>query len=270
MKLVSSFFVLLLSACAGVPTLEERRLTATALASERGWQGELIAGPPFVLAAFVPRHITPAQTLTIYLEGDGHAWQSSRSPSTDPSPIDPLALRLALAQPLGNAAYLARPCQYVLSITSSCASRYWMGARFAPEVIAGTSQAIDVLKTRFGADRLTLVGYSGGGAVAALLAQRRTDVERLVTVAGNVNPTAWTDFHHVTPLRESLDPMQARASLGQISQWHFVGSRDAVVPPKLITAFTAGMPKAKTITLEGYSHTCCWADNWPRLWASIQ
>ena len=270
MKLLSSFFVLLLSACAGAPTPEGRRLTANTLASARGWQGEVIAAPGFDLAAYLPNTITPAKSLTIYFEGDGHAWQNNRLPSTDPSPIEPLALRLALAQPAGNAAYLARPCQYVNAGASSCDSRYWTGARFAPEVITATSQAIDVLKTRFGAQHLTLVGYSGGAAVAALLAQRRTDIERLVTVAGNVNPTAWTTFHQVTPLRESLDPMQARALLGQISQWHFVGSRDTVVPPQLVAAFTAGLPKAQTITLEGYNHTCCWAENWPQLWASIQ
>jgi len=39
------------------------------------------------------------------------AWLAVPRPSQDPTPVDPLALRLALVQPTGNAAYLARPCQ---------------------------------------------------------------------------------------------------------------------------------------------------------------
>jgi hypothetical protein len=45
-----------------------------------------------------------------YQSGDGLAWLSSDVPSSDPTPLDPLALRLALAKPARNAAYLARPC----------------------------------------------------------------------------------------------------------------------------------------------------------------
>lgn len=270
MKYHSTVCILLLSACAGVPTPQGRGLAANALASAHEWQSEVIAGEVFDLVAYVPKVISPAASLTIYLEGDGHAWQSSRRPSTDPTPINPLALRLALAHPSGQAAYLARPCQYMSAAAKPCATRYWTGARFAPEVIAASSRAIDVLKTRFGASRLTLVGYSGGAAVAVLVAEERKDVERLVTVAGNLDHQAWTAFHKVTPLSESLDPMHNRAALGTVAQWHFVGSHDAVVPAHLITKFTSNLPKTQTITLKGYDHTCCWAENWPQLWATVK
>ena len=269
MKLTSSFLLLLLSACAGIPTPVARRQTANHLAAAQGWQGEYIAGEVFNLLAYHPKTISPDKLLTVYLEGDGHAWQTSRRPSTDPSPLEPLVLRLALAHPAGNAAYLARPCQYADESPQPCNARYWTGARFAPEVIAASSQAIDLLKTRFGAERLTLVGYSGGAAVATLLAQNRTDVERLITVAGNIDHKAWTTFHRVTPLSESLDPMLNRTRLGTLPQWHFVGSQDSVVPSQLVATVTLGMPNAKIITINGYNHTCCWADHWPQLWASM-
>lgn len=270
MKLFPAVVVLFLSACAGTPTPQERDLSAQALASARGWQSEVIEGALFDLVAYVPKAITPEASLTIYIEGDGHAWQSSRQPSADPTPINAVALRLALAHPSGQAAYLARPCQYVSAHAKPCAPRYWTSARFAPEVIAASSHALDVLKTRFGATRLTLVAYSGGAAVAVLLAEQRKDIERVVTVAGNIDHQAWTTFHHVSPLSESLDPMQNRAALGSMAQWHFVGSQDAVVPAHLTKMFTLGMPKAQTITIKGYDHACCWAENWPQLWAAVQ
>jgi hypothetical protein len=42
--------------------------------------------------------------------------------------------------------------------------------------------------------------------VAALVAARRTDVDRLVTVAGNLDPTAWAVYQHIQPLTGSLNP----------------------------------------------------------------
>jgi pimeloyl-ACP methyl ester carboxylesterase len=181
-----------------------------------------------------------------------------------------VALRLALAQPAGNAAYLARPCQYVNKPSKPCAPRYWTGARFAPEVIAATNEAIDDLKARFGASQLTLVGYSGGAAVAALVAAQRHDVQQLVSVAGNIDHTAWTTLHHLSPLSESLNPLQVRATLGAISQWHFAGSLDRVVPPRLIKSWVQGLPNVQLVVIDGYDHSCCWAENWPQLWATIQ
>lgn len=37
--------------------------------------------------------------LFVYIEGDGLAYLDARTPSTDPTPADPLALRLAAADP---------------------------------------------------------------------------------------------------------------------------------------------------------------------------
>ena len=131
--------------------------------------------------------------LTVYIEGDGLAWRTRSIPSTNPTPIDPVGLKLALAHPLGNAAYLARPCQYVGGHTArGCDQSYWTNKRFAREVIESSNEALTTLKLEFGARHLQLVGYSGGGAVAALLAAKRDDVIRLVTVAGNLEHLAWT------------------------------------------------------------------------------
>lgn len=252
------------------PSPAERQAVANTLAEQRGWTAIRLATDRFDLVAYLPAYPIAADILTIYIEGDGLAWVTGSQPSADPTPRDPLALKLALAQPDGIAAYLARPCQYVDMETTHCASRYWTEQRFAPEVIAATNQAIDQLKQKLSARRINLVGYSGGGAVAALVAARRTDVDRLVTVAGNLDHRAWTALHRVAPLSGSLNPMDERKALAHLSQWHFVGGQDKVIPSALAQAFAAGMPRARVVKIDPFDHQCCWVENWRRLWQEIQ
>ncbi len=260
--------LLALTACTSVPSADERAQLAQALAASHGWHRETLPTDSFAITAWLPPRIESTGDLVIYIEGDGLAWTASDTPSRDPTPLSPMALRLALAQPGGNAAYLARPCQYALE-TAHCEQRYWTSRRFAPEVIGAMNQATDDLKQRFRASRLILVGYSGGAAVAALLAARRTDVAGLVTVAGNLDHHAWTEWHRASPLTGSLNPADEEARLRRIPQRHFTGANDRIVPPALLEAFAAQMPDAKLEILEGYDHQCCWAENWPALWRSI-
>jgi len=262
-----------LAACMALPSPAERRHAVDALAQTQGWRALTIPAEPFDLVAYLPPAPAQASWLTIYFEGDGLAWITSTQVSPDPTPRDPLALRLALAQPEGAVAYLGRPCQYVHAEAGRCPSRYWTSDRFAPEVIAATDHAIDVLKRRFGASRLTLVGYSGGAAVAALVAARRTDVERLVTIAGNLDHQAWTTYHRVAPLAGSLNPADQLEALRPLSQWHFVGARDDNITPALVQGFADRFPAGQrpVVRIEpGFDHRCCWAEQWPRLWRESQ
>ena len=260
---------LLLLACTSIPTAVERRQSADTLAAGRDWRSIRIPSERFELVAYVPRRMAPAERLTVYIEGDGLAWVNASTPSSDPTPRDPLGLRLALAHPDGNAAYLGRPCQYLDTQVSACAQAYWTESRFAPEVIEAMSDGLSQLKARFAAKRLTLVGYSGGAAVAALLAARRGDVERLVTVAGNLDHRAWTMHHHVAPLSGSLNAHDASGQLSVVPQTHFVGGRDRVIPPVLAFAWGEGLlgPENRNLRLlPDFDHQCCWAKQWRELW----
>ncbi|WP_313056010.1 alpha/beta hydrolase [Pseudomonas lopnurensis] len=263
---------LLLSACASLPSAEDRRQTASLLAQQHGWSALTLPTQPFSLNAFLARAPRPQDQLWIYIEGDGLAWMSASRPSSDPTPVNPVALQLALAQPEGSAAYLARPCQYDEAPQATCLTRYWTTARFAEDVIAASDAAVDELKARHGARELTLVGYSGGAAVAALVAARRQDVVRLVSVAGNLDHHAWTTHHRVTPLRDSLEPVAQLQALAPVEQWHLAGERDRVVPVALIANFAARQVEPERVhllRLPDHDHGCCWAEDWPRLWREI-
>lgn len=262
--------VCILHGCANVPSPSDRKVQAEVLAQAAGWHAMLIKSPPFQLQAYLPEFSKQESALTVYIEGDGFAWSSSSTPSADPTPRDPLALKLALAQTQGNSAYLGRPCQYVEAEHTGCPQRYWTHARFAPEVIAATHEAIHVLKQRFGANRLTLVGYSGGAAVAALLAAERDDVELLVTVAGNLDHAAWTALHDIDPLVDSLNPAAFAEKLVKLPQVHFVGGKDVVIPPSLAYQWPQafrGPENSNIHVIVSFSHHCCWAENWQHLYS---
>jgi dienelactone hydrolase len=268
--------VALLAACTTLPDGSERAATASRWAATRDWQRMTLGGPPIELTAFGPpaHAVRRAQPLTVYIEGDGLAWLTPTRPSPDPTPLDPLALRLALAQPEGLAAYLARPCQYTgRRDTAQCPGALWTHARFSEQAVRATSQALDALVQRYGATRLHLVGYSGGAALAVLVAARRTDVASLTSVAGNLDPTHWTRVHGLTPLHDSLDPLERAPALGALPQWHFSGERDAVVPPDTAQRFMAHLPegsRAQGLRLPGFDHRCCWTEQWPALWRQSQ
>ncbi|WP_290975378.1 alpha/beta hydrolase [Herbaspirillum sp.] len=269
---------LCLAACGALPSAAERREAAQALASQHGWQQERIAAGGFDLVAWRPARYAGSapgaddERLTVYIEGDGLAWLNSSQPSDDPTPGNAMALKLALAQPRGNAAYLARPCQFTGTAAAGCDPAYWTGRRFAEEVVAATDQAIGILKRQAGARRLALVGYSGGGGIAALVAARRRDVDLLVTVAGNLDHRAWTALHHVSPLTGSLNPADAADRLLQVRQRHFVGGKDAVMPVAIATAYAERYPPGQRpeVRLEpGFDHRCCWVEAWPGLWRGL-
>jgi dienelactone hydrolase len=224
----------------------------------------------FVLRAYVPVQWSASDALTVYIEGDGQAWLTESQPSADPTPRHAMALALALRQPEGNAVYLARPCQFVEGgARRNCRPSYWMDQRFAPEVVSAMDQALSQLKQQRQAKRLRLVGYSGGGAIAALLAARRPDVAHLTTVAGNLDHATWTGLHHLSPLTGSLNPADLWRQLEGIEQLHFLGDADRTMPEQVAKSYRDKFPAEAPIALvhlSGFDHSCCWALEWPTLW----
>lgn len=260
---------LLLAGCANLSP-QDRWRHADELAAQAGWKKLSIATDTFNLTAFIPTDIEERDSLTIYIEGDGLAWLSRSRPSTDPTPLNPVGLRLAMRDPQGSAVYLARPCQYADENSArNCKQMYWTNARFSEAVIAASDQAVDALKRRFSARKLVLVGYSGGGAVAALVAARRNDIAQLVTVAGNLDHLAWTSMHRIPPLDASLNPVDAWKSLASIPQLHYVGGNDDVVNRAVTESFASFFSsgrRPKIIEIPEFSHSCCWVERWAEIW----
>ena len=259
--------VLWITAC--THDLAARRETAAVLAAQAGMQPVRFDAGRFVLAGEI-RMAGPRQSiLRVYLEGDGFGYISPTQLSPNPTPYNPVGLRLAAADPFPAVLYLARPCQYVTPPEArSCAPQYWSTHRFAPEVIDATNQAITQALAWTGTDRVVLIGYSGGGAVAALAAARRSDVVAWATVAAPLDHDAWTRWHAVAPLDGSLNPVDDAQRLAGLPQIHFVGTKDEVVPSEILRGFLkhegAGA-ETRLVVIPGFDHVCCWVARWPDL-----
>lgn len=248
-------------------SVESRVANADAMAEQAGWEKQTLHTEYFAIRSYSPSFDKNglSDPLTIYIEGDGLAWVSRTKASSNPTPINPLALALAMKDQ-GRAAYLGRPCQYVVDI--HCSAKYWTSERFAPEVIRSMNDAVSLVKAQRNAKQLVLVGYSGGGAVAALVAARRDDVVRLITVAGNLDTQKWTQQLNVSPLTGSLNPADYWEKLIDISQLHLVGEDDTSVPLFVAESYQARFPAEKKPEIKvvaGFDHHCCWSTQWPEL-----
>ena len=258
----------LLAACASSLDFGGTRESARAWAEARGFRESILHAGAFELTAFLRRPVSVESgvieageaVLTVYIEGDGAAWSSPYHPPRDPTPRRPLALALAAIDPSPTVAYLGRPCQYLgAAALVHCSSAYWVDKRFDPEVIEAYDQAINELKARFSARTLRLVGYSGGGNIAAILAMRRADVLSLIALASPLSLAAWIERHGLTPLLGALDPVREPGRLRAASYW--VGSRDDIVPPAVVQSFAERKGGAMHV-VKDYDHQCCWSADW--------
>ena len=236
------------------------------IAKEAGFAS--IELPDQRLRGFARRLPDPAKvaSVTVYVESDGAPWRMPDEPPHDPTPQRPMVLGRAIDDPAGAVAYLGRPCQYLApEQLAYCDPALWMLGRFGEDAVAAMDLAVTRIKANYGASEVNLVGYSGGGAMAALIAARRSDVSCLVTIAAPLDTDAWTAAIKVSSLSHSLNPADFAYKLAPMRQTHFRGGKDTVVPPATAQRFLDQTPSAVVIDKGRYDHQCCWRDDWKEL-----
>ena len=248
-------------ACALLIACQSPREALQQLAEEHGRQWEVLPGHAFPLFILTPQPAEKITRLRVYLEGDGHSWATATQPSLDPSPHNLLVPRLAVNDPTPNA-YLARPCQFVMA--AACQPALWTHRRFSQEVVTRLSQALDQLKQRYGNREFELVGYSGGAALALLLAAQRNDVTQVQTLAGNLSPRLWATLKGLSPLDGSLDPLDYRKRLALLPQRHFIGEADLIIPSGLADSYQHALdsPLSEFVHVQGANHDKGWEATW--------
>lgn len=216
------------------------------------------------ITAFASAHYKSATQLHIYLEGDGTPWFQGREPAIDPTAKNPLALKLMLQDPHPSV-YLNRPCYASLSIEPNCSPSMWTSGRYSAEVINSINQALDALKSHTKVKSFAFFAYSGGGALAVLIAATRQDVDRVVTLAANLDHRAWTKHFGYLPLSDSLNAIDVLPLDSNITRWHLIGKQDKTIPANILIAAAKTDTGAQIKEYENFDHLCCWEKSWPEI-----
>ncbi|PKR58537.1 alpha/beta hydrolase [Thalassospira lohafexi] len=235
------------------------------------WSAAYAETPHFTLKTYLSPQRAQQRPIVIYIEGDGFAWVRDNWVSPDPTPRDPFMLDVALRDDYFNAAYLARPCQYVIETGrgANCQSALWTDARFNEVVIADMSQAIDQLLSLRAHHGVVLVGGSGGGSVAMLVAARRNDIDAIVTLSGLLNHRAWSHYHKISSLGQSLNPADFYPKTASIPQLHLLAGEDTVIPVQLSQQELGHLMQLSPNSVNWrevpeIDHSCCWAGYWAK------
>lgn len=194
--------------------------------------------------AFWSRDTDETSPVHIYIEGDGHAFDQYGHPTSDPTPRGRLVRNMALQDASPNVAYLARPCQFIMS--QSCKTSDWTSGRFSEKIVSEMSDAV-----RFIAHGrpVVLIGYSGGAMMSGLIIANNPDldVREWITVAGILNHKDWTEELGDSPLSDSMN----LDMLPHIPARHYVAERDSVVSKVLSVKWLGA---ENIITVHGATH----------------
>ena len=246
-----------------------RYLHTADIAAKHHFKKELFESNSFSIMVY-SRIDSPGDDINIYIEGDGLAWINRNRVSTDPTPRNPVALKLATTDSAMNVVYIARPCQYVLATGNgrNCEKSDWTSGRFSERVVESVNEVLSAIKNESRSSGINLIGYSGGGAIAVLVAARRNDIKSLRTLAGNLDHDQFCRFHNVSAMHESLNAIDKAKAIAQIPQIHFVGAEDKTVPREIAENFVKAQGPgacAEVVSVKDVSHGKGWETTWDRL-----
>ncbi len=248
----------MLVACATPTERFDRRANAL------GFGLTTLQGAGFNHVAYVAGPLEPSDTLHVYVEHDGTPWLDLTFPSADPTPRTAMALEL-MARDAGPRLFLGRPCYFASKEEAGCTPLLWTHLRYSPQVIASMVAALRRFLTLHPFRRVVLIGYSGGGTLAWLMAANVPETSEIITVAANLDTDDWTRIHDYSPLAGSLNPALMPPLPSTIVQLHYVGGRDRNVPPSVVQSFARRHAEARVIEIADFDHECCWIERWPKL-----
>jgi hypothetical protein len=236
---------------------------ADALAASLDFSKQIESGSGFRHVVY--RNARPIRDgiLHVYIEGDGTPFWQRDIVATDPTPSNPLMLRL-MALDSTRSIYLGRPCYFGLYRDQGCSAALWTLRRYGPEVLDSMAAVLRAETDKAGASRVALFGHSGGGTLAVLLAQRVNAVTSVVTIGANLDVAAWCALHHFTPLLGSLNPADLGPGRMGLETLHLVGQDDSNTPPSLVQS--AARERGESVRVFAhFDHRCCWSSVWPEI-----
>jgi pimeloyl-ACP methyl ester carboxylesterase len=246
-----------------------RSVGAERFAARHGMQSLEISGTTLTHRAFVSTQ-GASRRLVVFIEGDGSPWgDGGTRVASDPTGTHLLALQLAAGTP-GSVLYLGRPCYFGLAQSAHCSDELWTSARYSETVVASMSTALTRFMSERGFKEAVLVGHSGGGVLAVLMAERLSCITAVVTLAANLDVERWARDHGYLPLAGSLDPANRPPLRDSVVEVHLIAGRDRTVTRDMAERYLMRVPEADVWSFPAFDHRCCWQRDWPRIWTRIE
>lgn len=227
-----------------------------------GFERKLVKGGDFQITTY-QKITNKLKPYVFYIEGDGMAFRGKYKVSHNPTPRRGVMIKLAAMDPRPNVVYIARPCQYTpMELNPKCDQSYWTHKRLSDDSVESINQVINTINSNNA--KFNLVGYSGGGGIAVLVAARNPMVKDIITIAGTLDHKAFTKHHNVHPMVGSLNPIDYAEEISDIPQLHLSGGKDSRVPPFIGDSFVTESDSScvRHKIFSGNSHDKGWSDSW--------
>lgn len=232
-------------------------------AAQYGLQQSTIKTDAFDLTVFTNGLVnTDASSLHVYIEGDGQPFIQKRYINRDPTSRKGVALEL-LALDDTPSVLIGRPCYHQPNARNCQDSKWWTSHRYSQEVVDAMTQALQQLNIKH--LPTTLIGHSGGGALAMLVATEIKEITNIVTINANINPREWTQHHGYTPLFGSLNPIDYFQTIEQIHQLNLIGEQDKNIPYSTWLKQLNKPANSEVRIIPNFTHSCCWKKLWPNI-----
>tara|TARA_R110001592_G_C13186681_1_gene751718 strand:- start:4420 stop:5241 length:822 start_codon:yes stop_codon:yes gene_type:complete len=252
-KIISAFvsihIVLMLSGCT---------LPAYKLLQDAGQPYKVVSSNNFKHLLAINSHSDINKPVIVFIEGDGRPWQRHNRVASKPTPDKPLLLEWFIAADF-PAVYLGRPCYFELN-DPQCSPYWYTHGRYSEPVV---DSLVQVLRDNVAEKNLVLVGHSGGGTLAILMAEKLEHVQAVLTIAGNLQVNAWSEYHHYSKLQGSMDPMLRKTLPGHIRQIHVYSPFDKVIQEEWIKAYSKKQLNSGLIELPVHGHDYAWKEFYP-------
>lgn len=236
------FCVIPFTICA-CTTVEARKNATNKIINEAGFSTKILQTSPYKLFS-ADKHLGSMEDkMTIVIEGDGYAWVNRYTLSDNPTPTNPIGLKIAssIEKPT---IYLARPCQYISD--DNCTPAMWSYNRFNNAVMDSYINALDIIKQQYGVKEFDVIGFSGGAYIALFLAVNRNDIKSVTTIAGVLDPDDWTNYHDISPLNIQHDITSLVSKSQNTDFIHICSHDDEIVPCQLTRMFLNNLNSQNT------------------------
>ena len=198
--------------------------------------------------------------IIVFIDGDGRPWESRYRVAFDPTPDASLMLHWFEQSELPSI-YLGRPCYFGLD-DDACSAYWYTHGRYGEQVVESMVQVLDSLVNE---RPIILVGHSGGGTLAVLMAESLPNVIGVISVAGNLQVQNWAQHHQFSELLGSLDPEVIVPKNRQIPERHFYSEQDQQVRSEWILSYSESRPNAEAVLLDVPGHNIGWKGYWNRI-----